>query len=84
MARGSTLKDCKKIPIEKATATPTNGGTYELLVNRYWQVVDGCILLFRGFSPQCNENKSITERLSGGVGDVMFLERVWLHHECDW
>jgi hypothetical protein len=83
MARGSSLADCKKLPVEKVTAPPTESGYYELLTNRYWQVVDNCILLYRGFAPQCNENRSIVARLTGDVGEVVYLERVWLRHECE-
>lgn len=83
MARDATLKDCVKIPLVKAATEPTTGGNYQLITNRYWQVVDSCILLYRGFAPQCNSSKDICERLSGGIGQVKFLEKVWLHHECD-
>lgn len=84
MARGSALKDCKKIPISEATQQPTKDGSYDLLANRYWQVVDDCILLYRGFAAQCNANESISKRLAGDVGEVRFLERVWLPHKCDY
>ena len=83
MARLSVLEQCKRIPLAKATEPPTKSGTYNLIVGHYWQVVDDCLLLFRGFAPQCNANESITKRLAGDTGDVQYIERVWLHHECD-
>ena len=83
MARGKTLKDCKKIPVSEATQQPTKDGCYELITNHYWQIVDDCILLYRGFAKQCNINESISKRLAGDVGEVRLLERVWLLHECD-
>lgn len=83
MAKGKALDKCEKIPLAKATAEPDKEGSYDLLANRYWQVVDDCILLYMGFAPQCNSNQSIAERLAGGVGEVKFLPRVWLEHACE-
>jgi hypothetical protein len=84
MARGSALKDCIKVPVSTVTTEPTKEGCYELLTDRYWQVVDGCVLLYKGFSPQCNSNESISKRLVGDTGEVQFLKRVWLPHRCDY
>jgi hypothetical protein len=83
MASRSALKDCEMIPVEDVITPPEKGGTYDLYVSRYWQVVDGCVLLYKGFSPQCNASESLSRRLAGGVGEVVFLERVWLKHKCD-
>lgn len=83
MARGSVLDECERIPIDFATREPDRDGSYKLLTNRYWQVVDECILLYKGFSPQCNSNKSITDRLSAGVGETRFIGKVWLKCRCD-
>ncbi len=83
MAKGKALDRCKRIPLAEAAAEPSGSGYYELLADRYWQVIDGCILMFDGWAPQCNSSESITKRLTGDVGEVRFLPRVWLKHSCD-
>jgi len=76
-----------KVPISQVTATPTESGFYELIVNAWWITADECILIYkRSNSPQCNDNKLIVDRIienSTYTGcKVKQLERVWLPHDC--
>ncbi len=75
------LKLCKKIPLEKAT-TPVDGA--EVMANRYWVVVDECILLYRGVAPQCNGNKEVADSIQKKLypdGKVLHLPVVYVDRE---
>ena len=72
------MKHMTKIPIEKAT-TPFNGA--EVLTNRWWSVLDGCIFIYRDVSPQCNSQKEISEMLTKKLfpgGESVFLPVVYI------
>lgn len=58
------MSEFLKVPIENILSPLTNGGcNFTILKNRYWNVTkDNCVLFFKGYSPQCNINKSIVER----------------------
>jgi hypothetical protein len=59
----SKCENCKlltKIPIEKATK-PFDGA--RVYADKWWIVMDGCVLFYRGRSPQCNANEDIAKRL---------------------
>lgn len=66
-----------RIPVEKAMK-PFDGA--RVLTNRWWVVVDECLLFYRGFSPQCNAIESITKRLAAihPSGEVRFLETAYV------
>ena len=67
-----------KIPIEEAT-TPREGA--RVYKDRYWTVLDECILLYDGFAPQCNPNKDIAELVGKKLypnSDIRFIETVFL------
>ena len=73
------------IPITDAT-TPKDG---RCMVNRWWTVTpDDEIILWRGFSPQCNHDEAITRDLTSQMWtddyDVKFLPVVYLRHRPEW
>lgn len=76
--------DFTKISIEDATSIPEKDGFYKILRNRYWQTTDDdCILLYKGFSPQCNKHKSIVESImkkqtKSPATNIKFLDKVFL------
>lgn len=58
----TTIERFKRVSITEVT-TPGEGRV--CLLNRWWIVTDQEeVLFFRGFSPQCNHDRSITERLN--------------------
>jgi len=83
--------DYAKIPIDKATAIPSEGGFYQLYKNRYWHVTeDNCILFYLGhnhksYSPQCNHNKKIIEHYAARYPwktRAELIENVFAPHDC--
>jgi hypothetical protein len=77
------------IPITDAT-TPKDG---RCMTDRWWVVtleelgVPSCIILWRGFSPQCNHNEVIARSLTEQMWpdcDVKFLPVVYLRHRPEW
>ncbi len=69
------------VPVEKATK-PFDGGV--VLCDRWWIVREECVLFFRGVSPQCNANESITLRLRDRLypgADVRFLPTVYVSQD---
>ena len=70
--------DLTRIPVEEAI-TPRNGMV--VMCDRWWIVLDGCLLFFKGFAPQCNAvekiAKSIRDRLYPDA-DVRFLPLVFV------
>jgi len=72
------------IPIAEAQ-TPRDG---RCMVDRWWIITDNQeIILWRGFSPQCNQNEAIARDLQEQVwpdGDVMHLPVVYLRHRQEW
>jgi hypothetical protein len=81
------LGDFKKVPISEAIKIPSVGGHYDLVKDMWWGVTDDeCILYYRGYSRQCNRNKSITESIINSdthpATKVIFLESVWEKHDC--
>jgi len=68
------------IPVEEAIR-PKNGAT--VYTNKYWAVLDGCVLFFRGFAPQCNANKELAEMVVSRLypdAEIELLDCVY-HHE---
>lgn len=66
-----------KVPIKEAT-TPTDGS--RVYANRYWTVMDECILFWRGFAPQCNSNEDIAKKVRDKLYpecDVRFFEVIY-------
>ena len=81
------IDDFKKVPIIEAINIPTSRGDYTLVKNRWWCVTeDDCILYYRHYSRQCNNDRDITEDIMAsdkhpGVKSI-FLENVWEKHYC--
>ena len=76
-----------RIPVEQVTVLPKHGGFYDLILDHWWGITsDNEILLYRGYSRQCNVSKEITERVIRCEGhpatSVVFLPIVYLKHEC--
>lgn len=56
-------KGFKKIPIRSATALPKEG-IFEVVSGYWWAVTeDDCILIYDGFSRQCNRDKRVVDYL---------------------
>jgi len=73
-----------RVPVESIADVPHQDGYYQCLTNRWWVVVDGCILIYKGFSPQCNETKDIADRMAVARGGaVEFIKRAFIKHHCD-
>lgn len=73
-----TDKDFTKIPIDIATQ-PFEGAV--VYMDRYWIVQDGCILLYKKYSPQCNKDERVVERSLKKLypgSEVKFLKTVYL------
>ena len=72
------LDDCTKLPVSRVTI-PFNEA--RVLTNSYWIVVDECVLMYKGRSPQCNMNKEIAERVRDRLypdAEVRFIPLVYL------
>lgn len=54
------LDKCTKIPVNKAVVPFTGARVW---VDCYWIVIEENILFYNKFSPQCNPNKNLTEKL---------------------
>lgn len=67
------------VPLEKATIPPP--GLIEHIHNRWWVVHPQKGLVFwKGWSPQCNSNKEITERIWKGMypwAEIQFIPSVY-------
>ena len=80
-------EDFTKVPVSEATNIPPSCQFVEVFRDRYWAVtIDGCLLWYKGNSPQCNSNRAVTEHLTKGLGhpgaDVLFLPLVYRKHAC--
>ena len=76
-----------KIPLEESQK-PEDGDT--VYSNRYWEVEDENLLIYIGngkktfekyhtFSPQCNKNRSLVEKLATKHGNrVIYLETAFI------
>ncbi len=67
----------QKITIEEAIKPKDRARVY---INKYWSVVNGCVLFFEGVAPQCNSNKDIAEMVTKKLfpsGQVKFLDIVY-------
>jgi hypothetical protein len=66
-------KDFTKIPIKDIIKIPDSSGIYEVMKNKYYIVTeDNCILKFRKFSIQCNQNDNIVKLLLNRVNFYPF------------
>jgi hypothetical protein len=73
------LSKCKKVPVELSFIAP-DSGLVRIYTNRWWLVVDDCILFYMGSRPQCGRNESEAEELRDKVyprGEVMFIRHVY-------
>ncbi|MCP3962412.1 MAG: hypothetical protein GY719_31610 [bacterium] len=72
------------LDVEKHTSTPPDGFA-DILRDRWWQVhpEKGLVIYTTGgaFSPLCNTNRSVVERMPAGR-EVRHLDFVWLPHDC--
>jgi hypothetical protein len=68
-----------KFPISKATEPPQDGACW-IYRDRFWLVVDECILFYMGRSPQCNSQESIVARLNltKDAGEIRFIPLVFV------
>ena len=55
------LGRCTKVPL--SVATKPRSGVFSIDVDLWWVVIDECILMYRGRSPQCNPHKRMVEKL---------------------
>jgi len=81
------IEDFKKIPMVDAISIPIIGGEYNLIKNSWWCISeDDCLLYYRGYSRQCNRDKTIAEHIMSIENHpairVEFLENVWEKHNC--
>lgn len=81
------IKHMTYVPVSEATQ-PRNG-VYQIRKDYYWSVVDkdgiDCIMLYRGYSPQCNSDKSIVEQVNGRLypeAKIVQLPVVYVPWEC--
>ena len=79
-------KDYLTIPIHVAIDVPSKG-VFHIYKDKYWAVMEGSILFYKNFDhPQCNPNERLVERIPAVTkhgGKVMFLQRVFVPHECE-
>ena len=72
-----------KVPITTAIM-PFDGAM--VIANRWWTVIDNCILFYRGRSPQCNSEEAVsrclTKKLYPGA-DCIFIPIVYVEHRCE-
>jgi len=71
------------IPVESILEPHPEAHTLDVYRDRWWAVHDGCVLFWRGYSPQCNAHKSIVERMTRPghaheTCDVVFLETAYI------
>lgn len=79
----SALDKCTKVPLEKALKPFDNA---LVLTDRWWVVVDNCILFYRGYSPQCNSQKEITElsmRRLYPKAEAVYFPVIYVEHRCE-
>lgn len=72
-----------KIPIEKAI-TPFDGAI--VIADRWWTVVDECILFYKETRPQCNSHKEVAEHLNKRLypnAECRFIPVVYVEHRCE-
>jgi len=79
--RGGERSAYRFVPLDQLTK-PRNG-SLDCYLDRYWVVTDEGALLFRGVSPQCNVNRTVTERLKPEWARVEFIPVAFLTHECE-
>lgn len=72
------MKRVTKIPLDKVQ-TPFDGA--KVVTKMWWVVLDGCVLLWRGWAMQCNKNREIAakvgEKLYPG-STVQFIDVAYL------
>jgi len=77
------MKDITMVPIAKATA-PFDGAM--VMANRWWTVIDGCILFYRGDRPQCNSQKEVVQHNNKRLypnATIEFIPIVYVEHRCE-
>jgi hypothetical protein len=42
---------------------PPAEGTVNIMAHRWWVIEDGCVVFFKGVSPQCNHRKAVVADL---------------------
>lgn len=58
------VEHCVKLKIKDYDHYPEHSGIYDIMLDRYWIVTkDDEVLLYRGYSFQCNKNFSIVEKM---------------------
>lgn len=76
-------KDLYRVTIEKAT-TPFDGAL--VMTNRYWTVIDNCILFYgKHKTPQCNSNEHLVRHTNSRIypgADTVFIPVVYVEHNC--
>jgi len=84
MARDLDRSRIRHVPLDKATALPTDGH-WDVYADRWWCVDPEKGLLFYGKAPQCNSNEGIARKIQAKAypdAELRFIERVYLRHDC--
>jgi hypothetical protein len=74
-------EDFQYVKISKINKPPKEEGSYMVMNDRYWEVKDGCVAFYCYTSPQCNEDKSLMERLASPTRmnhSIRFIKRVYI------
>lgn len=75
----SDIEKFQYVPTSLIANPPESEGPYMLLLHRFWEARFGCLLFYRGMSPQCNTNESIVERMADKNGNyVIYLPRAYI------
>lgn len=60
----SRVDKCIKLKISDFDHMPEESGSYDIMLNKYWIVTeDECVLLYNGYSFQCNDHEQIVESI---------------------
>ena len=73
------------LKLSDVTRVPKRSGRYALIKNCYWIIVNESIIIYQGYSMQCNSNKNIANRIASIYENsrVELIETVFLpsHNE---
>jgi len=63
----------KMIPVEEAIKPKDQ---HVALIDRWWIVVDNCIMIYADFAPQCNRDKRISEKIQKKIYPMGTVEQI--------
>ena len=55
------IERCTRVPVTRITTT--TGGTFHVVKDAWWVVVDDCVLMYLGRTPQYNHDRHLAERI---------------------